>query len=143
MARSKKQLLWMCRGFFLQTTVLIAISICGCFYGYHVYKIFGLTIMIIAALGRLPYFLRNTYAFLDDIFKKNIDLFEGKIGRIEYSRIRDVLPCGIFISNTKKEREKSGTYHLNVKIRARVGSWVKIRYLKKSRIIIEYEVIKY
>ncbi|QOX64323.1 hypothetical protein FRZ06_13710 [Anoxybacterium hadale] len=143
MTMSRMQLLSMCRNFFLFTVFLTIFVIWGFFYAYSIYKIFGLILLLFASTITMPYFFKNTYIIIADISKMDTDSFEGKIERIEYSKFRDILPCGILIFNKKNEREKSGTYHLNVKIRARVGSWVKIQYLKKSRIIIDYEVIKY
>ncbi len=143
MTMSKMQLLSMCRNFFLVTVLLTIFLIWGFFYAYSIYKIFGLILMVFTASSILPYFYKNTYNIIADISKMDTDSFEGKIEQIDYSKLRDILPCGIFISNKKNEREKSGIYHLNVKIRARVGSWVKIQYLNKSKIIINYEVIKY
>ena len=141
MTFNRMQLLRMCRGFFLQTTIFTAVSIGGCFYAYHAYRVFGLSIMVIGSLGILPFFFINTYLIIDDITKMNTDFFEGKIERRVFS---DILPYGVIIINLEKEREKSGTYHLSIKEKKiiPVGSWIKIRYLKKSRIIIDFEVEK-
>lgn len=141
MDRSKKQLLRMCRNFFLTTIFFTAFLIWGLFYAYHIYKIFGLILMLFASSGILPYFYKNTYFILEDIFKMNIDMFEGKIGHIIHS---DILPYRIMIVN-KKDKRKSGLYHLNIKKKKHIphGSWVKITYLKKSEIIVSFEVIKH
>lgn len=141
MAISRMKLLRMCSKFFLQIIIFSSIYIGGCFYVYHIYKIIGSILMLIALFGALSYQYKCTYFILDDIYKMNTDIFEGKIERIEYS---DILPYGVFIINKKKEREKSGIYHLNIKEKKLipVGSWVKIRYLKKSGIIIDLEIVK-
>ncbi len=71
----------------------------------------------------------------------NTDVFEGKIEKRVCS---DILPYGVMIVNLEKEKEKSGIYHLNIKDKKLipVGSWVRMCYMKKSRIIIDFEVTK-
>lgn len=140
MTISRMQLLRMCSKFFLQIILFSLVYIGGCFYAYHIFKIIGSILMLIAGFGALSYQYKCTYFILEDIYIMNTDIFEGKIEGITYS---DILPYRVRLMN-KKDKEKSGLYHLNVKKKELipVGSWVKIHYLKKSEIIIDFEVIK-
>lgn len=141
MTISRMQLLRLCSKFFLQIIIFSLVYIGGCFYAYHIFKIVGSILMLIALYGALSYQYKCTYFILEDMYKMNTDIFEGKIERTVCS---DILPYGVIIINLQREKEKSGTYHLNIKDKKLipVGSWVKICYLKKSRIIIDFEVEK-
>ena len=141
MAISRMQLLRMCSKFFLQIIIFSLIYIWGCFYAYHIFKIVGSILVLITIYSTLFNQYKCTYFILQDMYNMNTDIFEGKIERRVCS---DILPYGVMIINLERENEKSGTYHLNIKDKKiiPVGSWVKICYLKKSRIIIDFEVTK-
>ncbi|MEA5057708.1 hypothetical protein SDC9_124652 [bioreactor metagenome] len=141
MAISRMQLLRMCSKFFLQIIIFSLIYIWGCFYAYHNFNIAGSILVLISLYGALSYQYKCTFFILEDIYKMNTDVFEGKIEKRVCS---DILPYGVMIVNLEKEKEKSGIYHLNIKDKKLipVGSWVRICYMKKSRIIIDFEVTK-
>lgn len=129
--------------FFIQLTWMLIIYIFCSIVAYNSFKVYGLVfVFIIASIGIGFFYAKNLYYLISDIYHMNIREFKGKITYLEYSSMRNILPCGIYAKSHSKKNKQSYGFHYSKKVKAKNGDIVEIEYLDKFKIIITVNVIE-